>query len=394
VKGHKGHEGRVRVKRRNKNMENLSKLLKTENSELAQLLQFSLYGLEAALKQALTKHPNDPGAKLCQGALQELNTLLQPPTDNSDLAEVLQIAPSPIVASELKLKRLQQEFNSDQQLAIYLGNTQLQSQTDNELWNEVQRKLLRVPEDLAITWRQRALEIAAEIGAQEDTSNCLPLQFNQNENIYPGLKGSIIVQGLCFSNAAPKHPQIAQLNLNNQEDIYILANLVSTCIQFIDIEPDLHHALKSIFSFDIINLHSKPEHRCQYTDALIESFWRIIKAEESADSLSELRHWIDLDEAIHSLVFVPPADRFSWWGKMQQETRRLLKKVIQKAVSEGHNIRIRQLSGLYADICAFSKDDLRLEIGGNPGEVLSCLRVYAKINEQEFPGRVLFRSSR
>ncbi|BAZ10539.1 hypothetical protein NIES4071_23620 [Calothrix sp. NIES-4071] len=385
-------------------MENFTKLLKTENSELSRLLQFSLYGIEAALKQALTKYPNDPGADLCQAALQELNTLLQPASeiisvDNSDLADILQIAPDPIQNRELKLGRLQNEFNSDKQLALYLGDTQLQSQTDYDLWNEIHRKLLRVPEDLAVSWRQRALVIAKEVGAQEDTSNCLSLPFNKHENIYPGLKGSITVQGLCFSNVAQNHPQIDQLNLNNyqvnfQEDIYFLANLVSSCIKFIDIEPDLHHALKNIFSFDIMNLYSKPEHRCQYTDALIESFWRMLKAEESADSLSALRHWIDLDEAIHSLVFVPPADRFSWWGKLQQETRRLLKKVVQRAVSEGHNIRIRQLSGLYADVCAYSKDDLRLEIGGNPGEVLSCLRVYAKINEQEFPGRVLFRSSR
>lgn len=383
-------------------MESLSKFLKTDNSELARLLQFSLYGVEAALKQALIKNPNDPGADLCQGALQELNTLLHPPIEtieNSNLTDVLQIAPSPIITSELKLRRLQNEFNSDKDLALCLGDTQLQSQTDSDLWNEVQRKLLRVPEDLAVSWRQRALVIAASVGAQEDISNCLPLPFNKHENIYPGLKGSITTQGLCFSNVAINHPQIAKLNLNNyqgdfQEDIHLLANLVSTCIKFVDIDPDLHHALKSIFSFDIMNLRSKPEHRCQYTDALIESFWRMLKAEESADPLSVLRHWIDLDEAIHSLVFMPPADRFSWWGKLQQETRRLLKKVVQRAISEGHNIRIRQLSGLYADVCAFSKDDLRQELGGNPGEVLACLRVYAKINEQEFPGRVLFRSSR
>jgi hypothetical protein len=193
--------------------------------------------------------------------------------------------------------------------------------------------------------------------------------------------------------------EVPKLNLQNyqgdfQEDINFLAGLVSTCIKFIDFEPDLHHALKSVFSFDIINLHLKPEHRSGYTDALIESLWRMLKAEENADSLSALRHWIDLDEAIHSLVFVPPSDRFSWWGKLQQEVRRILKKVAQRAVSEGHNIRIRQLSGLYADVCAFSKDDLRLELGGNPGDVLACLRIYAKINEQELPGRVLFRSTR
>jgi len=41
-----------------------------------------------------------------------------------------------------------------------------------------------------------------------------------------------------------------------------------------------------------------------------------------ADPVATLRAWIDLDEAIHSLVFVPPAERYSWCGKLQQESRR------------------------------------------------------------------------
>jgi len=124
--------------------------------------------------------------------------------------------------------------------------------------------------------------------------------------------------------------------------------------------------------------------RCQRTQ----------KAEESNDPLSILRAWIDMDEAIHSLVFVPPAQRYSWWGKLQNESRRILKKIADKAINAGNEVRIRQLSGLYADICTSSKDDLQLDFGGTPGEVLTCLRVYARINHEELPGRVIFRSSR
>jgi len=377
-------------------MEQLSKLLKTENSDLARLLHFSLYGVEAALTQALTKFPDDPGAELCQGALQELNSLLQsaPSVSNTTDIQVKQ------TIDELKLVRLQKEFSEDKELALYLGNTPLQSQTDSELWEEIQRQLLRVPEELVAKWRQRALSLAAEVGAQEDISNLLPLAFNKNENIFPGLKGTIKSQGLCFSTQAHLHPQIAQLNLQNHQgnfpdDVNFIAAIVSTCINFIEIEPNLHHALRSVFKFGIINLHSQYEQQSQYTDALLDSFRRMLKAEENADCLSALRQWIDLDEAINSLVFVPPADRFSWWGKLQQEVRHiLLKKVAPRAQSQGHNIRIRLLSGLYADVFPLSKDNLRLSFGGNPGDVVSCLRVYAKINEQEFPGRVLFRPSR
>ena len=91
----------------------------------------------------------------------------------------------------------------------------------------------------------------------------------------------------------------------------------------------------------------------QYIDALSDRFQRIQKAEENTDPLLNLRAWIDMDEAIHSLVFVPPAERYSWWGKLQQESRRILKKVADKAIKAGNEVRIRQLSGLYADICDF-----------------------------------------
>jgi len=68
-----------------------------------------------------------------------------------------------------------------------------------------------------------------------------------------------------------------------------------------------------------------------------------------------------MDEAIHSLVFVPPAERYSWWGKLQQESRRGLKRVEEQAMGAGYDVRIKQLSGLYADICALSKDDRILD---------------------------------
>ena len=63
-----------------------------------------------------------------------------------------------------------------------------------------------------------------------------------------------------------------------------------------------------------------------------------------------------------------------------------------QATKAGNNIKIKQLSGLYADICQYTKDDLQQEDGGTPGEVLSCLRLYAKINEEEYPGRVIYRA--
>jgi len=369
-------------------MQHLRPLLETENSELARLLRYSLHGLEAALNQALTELPQDSGAEICAELLQEIQNLLQPPQPEIEHEKTITIQ-SP---DELKLNHLRDAWNADSELSLYLGDSSLKSQTDADLWNEIHRKLLRIPDDLAAFWQQRALDLAQEIGATEDNSNLSQLPFIRDEIIYPGLKGSVNVQGLCLSQKEFLKSKFTLIS--GSEDINLLASFVSLYLKFIEIEPDLHHALKSIFSFDIIPFNSKPEQQSQYIEALTDRFHRTQKAEENNEILAIIRAWIDIDEAIHSLVFIPPVERYSWWGKLQQESRRTLKKIADKANKSGHNVRIRQLSGLYADICAFSKDDLQLNCGGIPGEVLTCLRVYARINQEESPGRVIFRSLR
>ncbi|MBH8554776.1 hypothetical protein I8751_20945 [Nostocaceae cyanobacterium CENA357] len=364
-------------------MQHLNQLLNIKNSELAKLLKFSLHGLEATLTQARNELPNDPGTQICDEVLQELHSLLQPQTDKYDTI------PSP---DELKFNHLRKAFETDPELNYYLGDSPLQSQTDSDLWNEIHHKLLRVPEDLATDWRQRALELVQEVGAVEDNSHLYEVPFIRDEIIYPGLSGTVQAKGLCLSQQAFLSYEIIPDNAS--ENMHLLAGFLLLYINLIEIDQDLYHALKSVFGFDVVSLHSKPEQKNQYIEALSDRFHRVQKTEENTDPLLTLRAWIDMDEAIHSLVFIPPAERYSWWGKLQQESRRILKKVADRANIVGHNVRIRQLSGLYADICTLSKDDLQLECGGVPGEVLTCLRVYARINQQEYPGRVIFRSSR
>lgn len=92
-----------------------------------------------------------------------------------------------------------------------------------------------------------------------------------------------------------------------------------------------------------------------------------------------MRARLDLDEAIYSLVYLPPADRYSWWGKLQQEARRTLDQVVEKARHAGYQVQIRSLWGTYADVYTWSKDDLRLDISGVRGEVSACLRVYGML---------------
>jgi hypothetical protein len=367
-------------------IEHLRQLLAVENSDLGRLLWFSLYGLEATLSQALNQYPFDPGIQECDRLIQELQLLLQP------------VQPQPVFqpepVNEFQLAHLVETFDLDPDVNFYLDGAKLQSRLDADVWMEIHRKLLRLPEDLATFWQQRALDLAQEVGAIADYQNLLELPFVRDEVIYPGLSGVVEAQGLCLSHKALLHSELFQNHPSEDVDLQLLIGFILLYIKFMQIDPDLHHALKTVFSFDTISLQDKPEQRHQYIEALGDRWQRVQKAQANSDTISHLRTWIDMDEAIHSLLFIPPAERYSWWGKLQQESRRILKKVADRAIKAGNNVRIRQLSGLYADICAFSKDDLQLDCGGTPGEVLTCLRVYARINQEENPGRVIFRSSR
>ncbi|OYE03077.1 hypothetical protein [Nostoc sp. 'Peltigera membranacea cyanobiont' 232] len=391
-------------------MKHLRELLAADNSVIAQFLRSSLHGLEASLKKTQEQFPQDPGADICDEVLEEIQSLLQPSSvDNatnqsqntvattkeySDLEDTQQIK-----SDELKLTSLRDAFNpgKDKDLIKYLGDFQLQSQADSELWEEIQHKILRLPKEIANTWKKRVLELAQQAEAEEDISNNLQLRFKGNEEIYPGLKGSIQAQGLSLSENASLDLQVLQENRYEHlsEDVKLLACLVSICISFVDRERDLHHALETVFKFNIMPLVSNPEQRKKYIEALKERFQRTLRAEESGDSLTVLKAWINIDEAINSLVFVPPADSDSWWGEFKKQSRRILVRKVKKAKEEDHDVRIQELSGMYADIHNLSSGyDLPLKVGGIPGEVQACLRVYARINGEKFPGRVIYRSSK
>jgi hypothetical protein len=386
-------------------MENISKLLALKESQLAWVLRLGLHGLRTQLAKALQTVDTDNGSVTCQALIEELDWLLESEDAVLESPDVVLESPdvmyhvstSPgcedvfeINASELRLQHIVDKLLADRELLQYIGEYEFRSTNDGDLWNEIQRLLLRVPEKLADNWRQLSFRFAEEVGASLDHRVYRQLPFNRCEIMYPGLTGSIKSTGLCLSDRAPISQQLVEEDTS--EELIFLAGVVSTCIKFINIDVSLHHALKSVDRFGVRSLNCENE-RSKYVTVLIERFRRVQSTANNSDPAVTLRARLDLDEAIHSLVYLPPCDRYSWWGKLQQETRRTLDNVVERTRNAGYQVQIRPLWGTYADIYTYSKDDLQLDIGGVPGEVSACLRVYAKINDDVLPGRVLFRSS-
>lgn len=383
-------------------MDALDKLLAIPNSELARVLQLSLQGLRATLQAALQTFPEDAGTEICQELIQALDHQLTSPSAWESILEPAQSSPSLILAplAERKLEALYETVQGNSELEPYLGKIHLQNTDDAALWNEIQRLLLRVPTAIAQHWQARIQHLTQSVGAINDVSSTqlkpLPwiatLAADVNSQgtavVYPGLTGSVQATGLCLSKQATLDHQLNAEVL--QEDLAILAKVVTICLKFVE-QPDqtLHHALQTIDSFELKSLTS-PQERRKYVNALLDRFKRVQIAEKSQDITEILLARLDLDEAIHSLVYFPPVDRdTSWWGKLQQSARRTL---MTKA--RQHNIQVRALWGSYAEVRQWSKNDLEIDVGGIQGEVSACLRVYSKLNQEDLPGRVIFRSSR
>ena len=378
-------------------MLNLNKLLDTKNSKLAWLLRLKLLGLRTELQEALKTEVSDPGSSACRELLQELDVILNSHNGSnnteedslwSDVFEPVKNQSLPQLPKKIQLKPIAENILQHKELSPYIGEYNFYNNDDAQLWNEMQRLILRVPQTQADKLRSQISSQLITLSTTEDTTSLQQLPFPTSEHIYSGLKGNIQASGLCFSNTIDFDERLQTQRSGTELDI--LAGVVSTCLKFIEVDPHLHHALRSVDRFGVRSLRLAD--KSKYIAALIERFKKV-KVTFNTSNLIALRARLDLDEAIHSLTYLPCVDRFSWWGKLQQEARRTLDTAAQQARQAGINVQIRPLWGTYADIYPFSKDDLQIETGGIPGEVSACLRVYAKINDEILPGRVLFRSS-
>src|SRR5262249_39086922 len=134
------------------------------------------------------------------------------------------------------------------------------------------------------------------------------------------------------------------------------------------------------------------DQRQRYQTELLRR-WDRVRAAASQGPKERLKEILDLDEALHALVYQPVADERSWWGRLRAQARDLLLKARDQAVQEGCAVHVQLLGGNFADINRLAPDSLQVD-WGIPGEVAACVRVWARIDGEEFKGRVLYRPPR
>jgi hypothetical protein len=151
----------------------------------------------------------------------------------------------------------------------------------------------------------------------------------------------------------------------------------------------LHHCLKNVFRFGISPLTG--DQRERYVAELLR-LWERVRAGASRQGLKDrMKERLDLDEALHSLVYQPPAAPDSWWARLQSQARDTLFQARDRAAVAGCPVQLQLLGGSFADINRLAPESLQVDYGV-PGEVSACLRVWVRVDGEELKGRVLYRS--
>jgi hypothetical protein len=359
-------------------------LLARPDSRAAQALRWGLRGLRASLQAVLDEVPDDPGGAELRGLLAEVDALLEPAGPRADVAAL----PASDSAGP-RLLPLVEAVAADPRLGEMLHGAPIRASSDDEIWNDVQRLLLRAPPDLAEGWRQRCLTLATQLGARADPARAEALPLGHDGVIYPGLTGAVEATGLRSAASAPLDPRVTA---PPDGDLRFLAGVVSACLWFIEHDPQLHHCLRGVFRFGVAPLTG--DQRQRYLAELLRLWERARAGAARAQGLSErLKERLDLDEALHSLVYQPPADPSSWWGRLQAQARDALLQARDRASAAGCQVHLQVLGGSFADINRLAPDSLEVDYGV-PGEVATCLRVWARIDGEELKGRVLYRPPR
>jgi hypothetical protein len=366
-------------------------LLAMPESRSAQALRWGLRGLRASLQAALDEVPDSPGCAELRDLLGELEPLLAggpggsvlPPEDPDALP--LDSAAAPRLLSLAQAAAEDARFPEDARRAL------VGCQSDADLWNAFHRLMLRLPPGLTGDWRDRCVSEAQRLGCRLDDSAAAVLPLSRDEIIYPGLTGAVEAAGLRAAAGAPLDPRLGKLS---EPDLRFLAGLVATWLWFIEHDDGLCHCLKSVFRFGVTPLRG--EQRDRYTAELLRRWERVRAAGAGpAGSRAELKErlqaHLDLDEALHTLVYQPPAAADSWWGRLLAEARDVLFRVRDTAAEAGCPVHFQLLAGTFADVSHLAPDSLQVDFGA-PGEVALCVRIWARVDGEEQKGRVLYRS--
>ncbi|MFE0250055.1 hypothetical protein [Streptomyces sp. NPDC059010] len=111
------------------------------------------------------------------------------------------------------------------------------------------------------------------------------------------------------------------------------------------------------------------------------------------DAAERLRASVSVDEALCSVTHLPPGAPGSWWNRLAEESHAAPLDLCRELLAAGRNVEAVLPARPYRQARRHTRagDDIRLGVGGRPGDTLTCLRLWLRVGDQVFPGRVVYR---
>jgi hypothetical protein len=300
-------------------MADFQPLLRSASPFLAGASRAALCGLVRALEEAARLAPAaDPGRAACDKLVAEL------------LAQLKGGASSPLpaeswsVATGGRLSAVCTAFLASPEVAGELCGLELPAASDAALWRPLQFALLRLSQPAADHWREK---VSAAAGTTEPAKvEWLP---GPSELVlFPGFAGT---PGVGMRPSVRTHadldpvPAIAPAGE--------LACVLTVLLWWLEADATLQHGLRGLFNYGLTPLTA--EARRRYRHALL-SRWAAFR--EASDPGARLEAWVDVDEAVNSLMHQPPAAPGSWWAAFQRRARDIMIPVREAALDSGRSV--------------------------------------------------------
>lgn len=388
-------------------MDAFESVLRGPGSELQRLLRASLYGLKSTLETALASLPDDPATPSGRECLDSLRRVLEcSPTAGTpdsfagyvgfELASEPSNAIDTSNVPEEKAWSAQAETLTASGWPILVRNWQRSAQwiavfgsTTTEALSKLPARdlwmlTLRAPPDLSQQWQDAWRQTRGRLAGAGLTQSWI----GPTETVLlPGTEDDGTEVRLSPSGRIPE----PLTGFSPGPLAKAMLPPVAACLLWVEQDDSLLHMLRSLFRFGLTPLTEGNRGQCR--SVLTERFQQLIEAEAEGEAAQVVLSWVALDEAIHSVVHLPPAHPQSAFASVGKASRSQIDAVRSYAYSAGVQVHLQVLSGSYANLRGSTDPEADVEIteGGAPGEVVLCTRVLLRLNGECHPGRVIYR---
>lgn len=370
-------------------MNPLEQLLHSDPSVLTQLAHAAVGGLAATLEKARSAFPGDPAAEKAHLASLYLRSLLQesvPPPHGNERTSSHGLADHEVAvsASESPWEALLRSWASTVEWNRWIG--QVKPIPPEHLPKALWLLTHRLPPDVARKW-------------QNDWKSLHKYPQSSSDRV-------VLVAGPADLLLCPELPDgspAVWMSSGTEPDSRLacqasdplvrrMAMVASALLWFLDEDPNLVHAWACLHRFGLSPL-GDAQRVARYRKALIQRFESLQLAQEQGSVANLVTAWCELDEAVQSVFYEPVPHALSSFNSIARASHDCIGLLRGTASEAKISLHIQVPTGLYSECRGLSdpSSDVDLRVGGEPGEIVRCLRVYMKLNRNVTLARLAYR---